>query len=102
MNYNQIKETFRAHNLTDKVREVLTARVVFTEDSFTRVLTEEQRTYEFTSHNKVFLPNMIGYSIFGSSIDGVDTCVRLERYMADEQGGAEGWKVEKGEILCMN
>lgn len=38
---------------------------------------------------------MGGYSIYASSLDGSDKCVRLEAYMADEHGGKDGWKIEK-------
>ena len=48
-----------------------------------------------SSDNKAFQPNMGGYSIFASSIDGSDPMVRLESYMAAEKGGKDGWKVER-------
>ena len=34
------------------------------------------------------------YSILGSCLDGTNNNVRLDTYMADEHGGADGWKVE--------
>ena len=57
--------------------------------------TEEQRTYVVSSNNKAFIEGMGGYSIYASSLDGSDKCVRLEAYMADEHGGKDGWKIEK-------
>lgn len=69
--------------------------IVFTEDSFSKPYTEEQRTYVVSSNNKAYIPNMGGFSIYGSSLDGSDTNVRLERYMADLHGGKDGWKVER-------
>ena len=69
--------------------------IVFTEDSFTEPYTEEQRTYVVSSDNKAFKPNMGGYSIYASSLDGVDKMVRLEAYMAAEHGGKDGWKIER-------
>lgn len=38
---------------------------------------------------------MGGYSIYARSIDGTDPMVRLERYMATEHGGKDGWKIER-------
>lgn len=45
--------------------------------------------------HKAFIEGMGGYSIYASSLDGSDKCVRLEAYMADEHGGKDGWKIEK-------
>ena len=67
----------------------------FTEDSFDKPYTEEERTYVVSSNNKAFIEGMGGYSIYASSLDGTDKCVRLEAYMADEHGGKDGWKIEK-------
>ena len=36
-----------------------------------------------------------GYSIYASSLDGSDPCVRLEQYMASEYGGKNGWQIER-------
>lgn len=69
--------------------------IVFTEDSFSQPYTEQQRTYVVSSNNKAYIPGMGGFSVYGSSLDGSDTNVRLERYMADLHGGKDGWKVER-------
>ena len=39
--------------------------------------------------------NIGGYSIYASSLDGSDPCVRLEQYMASEYGGKNGWQIER-------
>lgn len=52
------------------------------------------RTYVISSNNKAFQPNKSGYSIFGSCLDGTDPCLRLDRLMAAEHGGKDGWVVE--------
>ena len=49
----------------------------------------------FCELHKAFQPNMGGYSIYGSSLDGTDVCVRLERYMVSERGEKDGWKIER-------
>lgn len=54
----------------------------------------ESRSYRVSSDNKAFIPNMGGYSIFASSLDGSDPCVRLEAYMKAERGGENGWEVD--------
>ena len=69
--------------------------ITFTEDSFDQWYSLEARTYCVSSNNKAFRPNMGGYSIYGSALDGSDLNVRLERYMANEKGGKDGWKIER-------
>ena len=54
-----------------------------------------ERTYEVSSNDKVFQARMCGYSIYGASLDGVETCLGMEGLMADEMGGKDGWKIEK-------
>ena len=56
------------------------------------------RTYRFDSDNKAFWPNMGGYSIFGSCLDGTDQGIRLDWYMTEE-GNPGGWKVADCYIL---
>ncbi len=73
----------------------LVGYIVFTEDSFSKPYPVESRTYAVSSNNKAFQPNMGGYSIYASSIDGSDPMVRLEGYMQNEKGGKDGWKIER-------
>ena len=73
----------------------LVGYIVFTEDSFDKTYPIEARTYMVSSNNKAFQDGMGGYSIYGSSVDGEDLCVRLDGYMKDEHGGTNGWKIEK-------
>lgn len=73
----------------------LTGYIVFSQDSFKEPYKEAARTYVVSSNNKAFMPGMGGYSIYGSAVDGSDPCVRLERYMQDEKGGTDGWKIER-------
>ena len=93
LTYADLAGKFRAHERTQP-KEHLTGFIVFTEDSFDEPYTLEARTYRVSSDNKAYRPNMGGYSIFGWAIDGSDPGVRLERYMTEEQGGKDGWKVE--------
>lgn len=69
--------------------------ITFTQDSFDKEYPLESRTYIVSSNNKAFQSGMGGYSIYGSSVDKSDPFVRLERYMKDEHGGADGWKIER-------
>lgn len=92
MSYPQLKAHFRQ---AEKERNHTTGYIVFTADSFDKPYTEEQRTYVVSSNNKAFIEGMGGYSIYASSLDGSDKCVRLESYMVDEHGGKDGWKIEK-------
>lgn len=85
----------RAHDVVTKGQDgpYCVMAVVFTADSFSKEYSQEARTYLFSSSNKAFLPNMGGYSIFGSCKDGSDPCVRLEQYI-EEEGRGGTWKVE--------
>lgn len=91
--YAEMKAAFREHELNHPKKH-LTGCIVFTEDSFTKEYPRSSRTYCVNSDNKAFQPNMGGYSIYGSSLDGSDNGVRLEAYMAEERGGPRGWKVD--------
>ena len=92
MSYGELVQRFRT---AERNGEHMEGYIVFTEDSFKEPYSEEARTYAVSSKNKAFMPNMGGYSIYASSLDGSDPMVRLEQYMADEKGGADGWKVER-------
>ena len=93
MTYAELAAKFRDHEST-KPDTHLVGFIVFTEDSFEKPYPLESRSYAVSSDNKAYRPNMGGYSIYGSSLDGGDPCIRLERYMAAEHGGKDGWKVE--------
>ena len=71
MSYGELAAQFRAQERSGTGRHML-GYIVFTEDSFTEPYTEEQRTYVVTSDNKAFKPNMGGFSIYASSLDGAD------------------------------
>lgn len=94
MTYAELKEAFRAIERSGTNRH-LNGRVVISQDSFTKPYSLESRTYLISSDNKAFQPNMGGYSIYATSLDGSDPNVRLESYLADERGGKDGWKIEK-------
>lgn len=63
--------------------------------SNTKPYPEAARTYAVSSNNKAFQPNMGGYSIYASALDGSDPMIRLEGYMQSEKGGKDGWKIER-------
>lgn len=95
MNYKELKKLFSDHE-SSFPKSHLTGYITFS--SFGPAETQdfpwEGRTYSVSSDNKAFQSKMGGYSIFGSSLDGTDPCVRLERFMAEERGGKDGWIVE--------
>ena len=90
--YGELVSQFREAERSGKH---ISGYIVFTEDSFDKPYPIEARTYAVSSNNKAFQANMGGYSIYGSSLDGADVCVRLENYMEAEHGGQDGWKIEK-------
>ena len=91
--YAELRRRFRAYE-SSYPRDHLTANIVFTEGSFNQPYSVAARTYTVSSDNKAFQPNKGGYSIYGSCADGTDMMVRLEKYMTEEQGGADGWQVD--------
>lgn len=92
MRYGEMAQKFRE---AEKNGEHLNGYIVFTEDSFTEKYPLESRTYVVSSDNTAYRPNMGGYSIYATSLDGTDKNVRLEAYMAAEKGGKDGWKIER-------
>ena len=94
MSYGELVSKFREAERRGDGKHV-TGYVVITEDSFNEPYPVESRTYEVSSNNKAFQPNMGGYSIYASAVDGSDPMVRLERYLAVEKGGENGWKIER-------
>lgn len=95
LTYAEMKNFFRAVESERNKQIHVDGYIVFTADSFDQEYTLEARTYRVSSGNKAFQPYMGGYSIYGGSVDGSDPCVRLERYMAAEHGGKNGWKIER-------
>lgn len=92
MTYVTMRSYFRA---AERARQHLSGFIVFSPASFNKEYSVESRTYAVSSDNKAFRPNMGGYSIYASSLDGSDPCVRLEQYMASEYGGKNGWQIER-------
>ena len=90
--YAELKRIFME---AESVRKHLTAHITFTADSFKKEYSEQSRTYVVSSDNKAYWSKHLGLSIFGSCFDGTDQRVNLDKYMAEEHGGADGWKVEK-------
>ena len=96
MSYGELTSKFRT---VERKGEHLLGYVVFTADSFDKPYDERSRTYCVSSNNKAFQPNMGGYSIYASCLDGTDPMVRLEGCMAAEHGGKNGWKVERCYVM---
>lgn len=95
--YAEMKKRFCEHEAAEAnglSGKHLTGCIVFTSDSFLEEYSVESRTYFVSSDNKAYKPNALGYSVFGSNVKGDDICVRLDRYMREEKGGARGWKVD--------
>lgn len=90
MSYAEMRDKFREQE--DKHDGThIKGYIVFSEDSFDKPYPIESRTYVVSSNNKAFQSGMGGYSIYGSSLDGTDVCVRLDGYMRCENP----WKIER-------
>ena len=92
MSYSELRSQFYK---AEEEGKHISGYVVFSQDSFKDPYSETSRTYVISSDNKAFQGGMGGYSIYGYCLDGTDPCVRLDRYMAVEHGGADGWKIER-------
>jgi len=92
MTYPEMVKMFREFNTTHNPNsESIVGIIVFKADNWDQEYSLESRSYRVGSDNKAFIDGMGGYSIFGSSLDGSDRCVRLEDYI-DDEGGA--WEVD--------
>ena len=89
MSYPELSTLFSSVN--DKGLSPITGYIVFKADSFDKDYSETSRTYRVSSNNKAYQSGMGGYSIYGSCLDGTDSCIRLEGYMR----GENAWKIEK-------
>ena len=96
ISYQELTRRFRD---AEKQGEHMKGYIVFTADSFQKPYTAFERTYVVSSDNKAFQSGQGGYSIYGSSLDGEDIGVRLDRLMADEYGGKDGFKIERCYVL---
>lgn len=78
------------HGITAKGEKpaTCTAVAVIDQCSFNKEYSLESRSYIFSNHNKYFIPENGGMSIFASSLAGDDPCIRLEQYVPGS------WKVE--------
>lgn len=90
---HEIIETFRNHNKAKGYdyhgtsHPDITAVIVYASENWEKPYTETQRSYRVTnSSGKAFFDGMIGNSICGDCLDGVDLGVRLDCY---------NWKIEK-------
>lgn len=91
----QRENELAGRDVTEDGKTHLLAHIIVSADSFPdKSYSLESRTYEVSSNNKAYQPNMGGYSVFASSVDGSDPCIRLERYLAAEKGGKDGWKID--------
>ena len=92
MTYSTMRNYFHA---AERAGQHLKGYIVFSPASFNKEYSLKSRTYVVPSDNKAFQPNMGGYSIYASALDGSDPDVRLEQYMASERGGKDGWQIER-------
>lgn len=91
--YEELKAEFFRHERNSPA-EHLSGCIVFTEDSFSEKYSLAARTYRVSSDCKAFNPYSAGNSLFGSAIDGSDSNVRIDWYMADEAGKLGEWKID--------
>ena len=87
MKYLDLAQIFSAHE-ANHPRYHLDGLITFSDfgpfenPSYTQL----DRTYAVSSNNKAFLPNRLGFSIFGTCLNGKDPHVRLEHYMRQPNG----------------
>ena len=95
--YDELKNTMRK---ADKDGKTLEGVIVFTEDSFDKPYSEEERSYKVSNEtSKGLQDGKISNSIWGDCLDGKDLAVRLDAYMYD---GEDGWKIDYCYLLDNN
>ena len=92
MTYSTMRSYFRT---AERAHQHLSGFIVFSSASFDKEYSVESRTYAVSSDNKAFWSNVGSRSIYGSALDGSDPNVRLDQYTAAEQGGPDGWQIER-------
>lgn len=97
LTYPELRKIFCDFNEANNIRTKGTGKsisgvIVFKSENWPdKNYSLESRSYRVSSDNKAFIGGMGGYSIFASSLDGSDPCVRLEQYMQYEHGD---WEVD--------
>lgn len=92
LTWKELNDIIDQHNKENGIKQQysdknpLNCVVVFTQDSFDKEYPVESRSYEFTSDNKYFLPEMGGKSIFAHCLDDSED-IRLDWYLND-------WNIE--------
>lgn len=81
MTYEELTSVFKMHEESEP-DEHLTAHIVFTEGSFGKPFSKESRTYIVSSNNDGFKYGL-GYNVYGSCLDGMDSNVRLDTYIGN-------------------
>ena len=97
--YSLLHQIFCAWEATKPSRH-LSAVIVFTADSFSYPYRIVSRSFVVSSDNKAFQPNTNNTSVFGSCLDGGESNVRLDAFMASGNGGEAVWKVEACYLLA--
>lgn len=92
MTYQTMRGYFCA---AERANQHFSGFIVFSPESFAKEYPLESRTYAVSSDNKAFWSKVGSRSIYGSALDGSDPNVRLDQYMAIEQGGSDGWQIER-------
>ena len=91
ISYSELRDAmFKFNDENPDGKSKLHGVVVFTEDSFKKPYTEEQRSYRVSNENKGFQHGKISNSVFANCLDGTDNGVRLDWYMY----GDDAWKVD--------
>lgn len=92
MSYSELTSLFRQ---SEREGKHITGYIKIAAKGNLAQYSADSLTYGVSSNNKAFIDGMGGYSIYASSIDGSDFCVRLENYLKDERGGKNGWEIER-------
>lgn len=96
LTWTQLIDIINKHNKDNNIKQQYSDKnplycvVVIDNSSFLQEYPLEARSYRFRSDEKRFLPEMLGSSIFASTLDGSDDGVRLDWYIYDK----DGWNIE--------
>lgn len=88
-------ERLTFQELKDRRQEWKSAVIVFTEDTFNKPYSLDERSYRLTENDMWGLDDTkIGRRITGSCLDGTDQNIRLDWYMFGHDDPKHNWKVD--------
>ncbi len=101
MTFNELRNLFYKHNASTEYPETLHAVIVFSEDSWSKEYSLENRSYKVKSNNWGWMADKAGRAIYGDTLDDTEKYIRLDRYIKGLRSET-GWIVDYCYLLESN